>query len=61
MAGAKNVAICLLLWRFLGSPPYICFSGSNVDIVVLLKPAINTSFCTDTITGVEKKATTCEL
>ena len=44
--------------RDIKPPPYICFSGGNVDIVALLKTAaINTSFCTDAIVAVEKNAT----
>ena len=52
--GHKTAAIYIYI--------YICFSGGNVGIAALLKPAtINTSFCADAIAVVEKNATIFEL
>ena len=53
-----GVDFCSVLQRRdIKPPPYICFSDSNVDIVVLLKPAtINTSFCVDGIAAMEKNS-----
>ena len=60
---AIGIDFCGILQRWdIKPPPYICFSGGNIDIVTLLKPAtINTSFCIDGIAAVEKNATIFEL
>ena len=60
---AIGIIFCSVLQRQdIKLPQYIYFSGGKLDIVALQKPAaINTSFCANTIAGVKKNATICEL
>ena len=60
---AIGIIFCSILQRQdIKLPQYICFSGGNLDIVALQKPAaINTSFCTNTMAAIKKNVAICEL